>query len=90
MSSSTLRPTLLWTRAESEPDFARLLNATARRGMALEGTGAGCPGWCDYSTDYVFDGRVNGPGKRATTGPLSTYGRTKLEGEQAAGPANAT
>ena len=35
------------------------------------------------STDYVFDGKATTPyGEGATTHPLSSYGRSKLEGER--------
>jgi dTDP-4-dehydrorhamnose reductase len=41
-----------------------------------------------YSTDYVFDGRKGAPYVESDApNPLSTYGRTKLHGEGAAGEA---
>lgn len=70
-------------KAESEPDFARLLNAQAPGVLADEAQALGA--WLvHYSTDYVFDGSGGQPWKETDpTGPLSVYGRTKLEGEQA-------
>jgi dTDP-4-dehydrorhamnose reductase len=70
-------------KAESEPDLARSLNATAPAALAQAAAAIGA--WLvHYSTDYVF----NGQGEQAwresdATGPLSVYGQTKLEGEQA-------
>jgi len=69
-------------KAESEPELARLLNATTPGVLAQEAQALGAL-LVHYSTDYVFDGSGEAPrDEMASTGPLSVYGQTKLEGEQ--------
>jgi len=69
-------------KAESEPEFARTLNATAPGVLAQEAQRTGAL-LVHYSTDYVFDGSGSAPRTESSpTGPLSVYGRTKLEGEE--------
>ena len=69
-------------KAESEPALARTLNATAPGVLAREAAALGAL-LVHYSTDYVFDGSGDAArGEDAPTGPLSVYGRTKLEGEE--------
>ena len=69
-------------KAESEPELARKLNATAPSVLAQAAGELGAL-IVHYSTDYVFDGSGDRPWREDdATGPLSVYGQTKLEGEQ--------
>jgi dTDP-4-dehydrorhamnose reductase len=70
-------------KAESEPEFARTLNALAPGVLAEQAHKIGA--WLvHYSTDYVFDGSGSLPwSEDDAKGPLSVYGQTKLEGELA-------
>ncbi len=87
----TLKPNLIVNaaahtavdRAESEPELARSINALAPGVLAVEAAKIGA--WLvHYSTDYVFDGSGSKPWREGdATGPLSVYGQTKLDGEQA-------
>ncbi|EPA0061543.1 dTDP-4-dehydrorhamnose reductase [Enterobacter cloacae] len=70
-------------KAESEPEFAQLLNATSVEAIAKEAAKIGA--WVvHYSTDYVFPGDGDKPWRETdTTAPLNVYGQTKLDGEKA-------
>lgn len=69
--------------AESEPDVAMQVNAIAPGILAEEAKRLGAL-LVHYSTDYVFDGSKKSPYKEEDApNPLSVYGRSKLEGEQA-------
>jgi dTDP-4-dehydrorhamnose reductase len=70
-------------RAESDVELARRINAEAvgELGEAAKALGATV---VHYSTDYVFAGDGTRPYREDDApGPVSVYGRTKLEGEQA-------
>lgn len=70
-------------KAESEPELARLVNGIAP-GLLAQACASRGIGLLHVSTDYVFDGQAATPyAEDAPTGPVSAYGRSKLEGEQA-------
>lgn len=70
-------------KAESDPVTARLVNAQAVEAMARACVTHGAM-LVHYSTDYVFDGSgEHFRNEDAATAPLSVYGQTKLQGEQA-------
>ncbi len=70
-------------KAESEPDLAFAINATAPRILAEEAKDIGAV-VVHYSTDYIFDGTKATPYVESDpANPLNVYGRSKLAGEMA-------
>lgn len=70
-------------RAESELELAQAINDEAPRILAEEALRTDAL-LVHYSTDYVFDGTKQGPWtEQDTPAPLSVYGATKLDGEEA-------
>ena len=70
-------------QAESEPELAFAINATAPGVFAEEAAALGIP-LIHYSTDYVFDGSKPAPyTEDDATNPLGVYGKSKLAGELA-------
>lgn len=70
-------------KAEEEIEQALLINGEAV-GFLAEQAKLYNSWLIHYSTDYVFDGSGNTPWQEtAQTGPLNSYGQTKLAGEEA-------
>lgn len=70
-------------KAESEPDLACAVNSLAPEGMARASADLSIP-LIHISTDFVFDGSKTGPYvEDDPTGPVSVYGQSKLDGEEA-------
>jgi dTDP-4-dehydrorhamnose reductase len=89
-----LRPALLFNaaaytavdKAEGDEAAALAVNGTAV-GLLAEAARLVGARLVHVSTDFVFDGRAGTPYRPdAAPNPLSAYGRTKLTGEQLAGP----
>jgi dTDP-4-dehydrorhamnose reductase len=71
---------------EREPEKARAVNVEAPASLAAASHAAGAE-FLHFGTNYVFDGRTHGRAPYTFEDeprPLNVYGRTKLEGEQAA------
>jgi dTDP-4-dehydrorhamnose reductase len=70
-------------RAEDEKDLAFSINAAAPAAMARWAAERQVP-LVHFSTDYVFDGSGRTPWREdSPTNPLSTYGASKLAGDDA-------
>jgi dTDP-4-dehydrorhamnose reductase len=75
-------------RAEDDPALAYAVNRDGVGWLAAEAARIGAP-LVHFSTDYVFDGLKGAPYTETDApNPLGVYGRSKLEGEQAALAAN--
>ncbi|MBB3936753.1 dTDP-4-dehydrorhamnose reductase [Aureimonas phyllosphaerae] len=69
-------------KAESEPDLAFAVNAEGPAALAAVAAELDVP-IVHLSTDYVFSGEKTDPYVESDpTGPVSVYGRSKLEGER--------
>ncbi|PHV12835.1 dTDP-4-dehydrorhamnose reductase [Chitinimonas sp. BJB300] len=86
-----LKPTLIVNpaaytavdKAESEPNVAFAINATAPGVLAEEAQRLGIP-LIHYSTDYVYSGEGTTPWQESdATAPPNIYGASKLAGEEA-------
>lgn len=70
-------------KAESEPELAYAINATAPQTLAEEAARIGST-LIHFSTDYVYDGKKRTPYVETdSVNPTSVYGKSKLAGEEA-------
>ena len=70
-------------KAETEPELAFAINATAPQVLAEEAAKLGAK-LIHFSTDYVYDGaKSSAYVETDATNPLSVYGKSKLAGELA-------
>jgi len=70
-------------KAEEEPEIARKINVDGVKNLAQEAKKLDLI-FVHFSTDFVFDGRENSPySEEDQPNPLSVYGKTKYQGEQA-------
>ena len=70
-------------KAETEPELAYAINATAAQVLAEEAARLNAA-LIHFSTDYVFDGTKTAPYVETdAVNPVSVYGQTKLAGEDA-------
>lgn len=86
MNPSTIINAAAYTNVdgcERQVDLAMEVNATGAGNLADASREVGAT-LVHYSTDFVFDGRATRPYRPADkAGPLSVYGRSKWEGEEA-------
>jgi dTDP-4-dehydrorhamnose reductase len=70
-------------QAETEPEIATAINASAPGRLAEAASSAGAA-FVHFSTNYVFDGSKGSPYTETDLpNPLNVYGKSKLAGEQA-------
>ena len=69
-------------RCEEQPDDAYAVNVEGTKHVAAAAAGQGAT-LVYYSSDYVFDGKSGPYAEDDAPNPVSVYGRTKLEAEQA-------